>query len=202
MKEIVLATGNPGKVAEMQSVLQEFGFLVRPQSEFNLPEAIEDGRTFVENALKKARHACELTGLPAIADDSGLEVDALNGEPGIYSARYAQGGDTANNQKLLHNLRDIADRQARFVCVIVYLQHANDPTPLICQGMFAGEIARSSRGAHGFGYDPVFYLPDLDCHAAELDPKVKRQISHRGKALSELQLKLRSSKLETKPLSK
>ena len=145
MTKTVLATGNAGKVAEMQQTLRQFGFDVVPQSEFNLPEAVEDGLTFIENALKKARHACEMTGLPSIADDSGLEVDALNGAPGIYSARYAgQGGAAANNEKLLKALAGEAKRDARFVCVIVYLQHATDPTPLICQGFWTGRIA-----AHG-----------------------------------------------------
>lgn len=135
MTKVVLATGNQGKVAEMQQTLKEVGFDVVPQTDFNIPEAVEDGLSFVENAIKKARHACQLTHLPAIADDSGLEVDALFGAPGIYSARYAgDEGDAANNQKLLDALNGINNRRARFQCVIAYMQHANDPTPVICQG--------------------------------------------------------------------
>lgn len=195
LKEVVLATGNPGKVAEMQDSLGELGFKVRPQSEFNIPEAIEDGLTFVENAIKKARHACQLTGLAAIADDSGLEVDALLGAPGIYSARYAEGGDQANNDKLLRKLANSDQRSARFQCVIVYLAHAEDPTPLICEGTFEGAIARQAKGANGFGYDPVFYIPELGCHAAELSAEKKREISHRGKALKVLREKLQTRSL-------
>lgn len=198
MKKIVLATGNAGKVAEMQTTLQDFGFVVCPQVDFDIPEAVEDGLTFIENAIKKARHACQLTSLPAIADDSGLEVSALNGAPGIYSARYAEldqsgeRGDAANNEKLLREMTGISDRSARFHCVIVYLEHAADPTPIVCHGTLAGEIAQRPQGENGFGYDPIFYLPKLNCHAAELDPNVKRQISHRGQALAALQAALSS----------
>lgn len=186
-KRVVLATGNVGKVAEMQDALQEFGFEVLPQSQFNIPEAVEDGLSFVENAIKKARHACRLTNLPAIADDSGLEVEALNGEPGIYSARYAEGGDQANNEKLLGNLKDEANRKASFHCVLVFMQHELDPTPLICHGSWQGEIAIKPQGQGGFGYDPVFYIPELNKHAAELNKDEKRALSHRGKALAALQ---------------
>ena len=191
MSKVVLATGNPGKVAEMQSILEEFGLDVVPQSEFNLPEAVEDGLTFVENAIKKARHASKLTGLPAIADDSGLEVDALQGAPGIYSARYADGGDQANNEKLLSKLTGVTQRSARFQCLLVCMQHAEDPTPIICQGIWEGEIALSPKGDGGFGYDPVFYVPELGLHAAELDKQQKRELGHRGKALAQLQQHLR-----------
>lgn len=188
MSKIVLATGNPGKVAEMQSTLEEFGFEVVPQSEFEIPDAVEDGLSFVENAIIKARHASALTGLPAIADDSGLEVDALKGEPGIYSARYADGkGDAANNEKLLQELANTQNRAARFQCVIVFMQHANDPTPIICQGTWEGEIAMQAVGEHGFGYDPLFYVPELNCHSAQLEPAQKKRLSHRAKALSQLQ---------------
>jgi len=191
MTDVVLATGNQGKVAEMQKTLNELGFNVIPQSEFDLPEAIEDGLTFIENALKKARHACELTGLPAIADDSGIEVMALNGAPGIYSARYANGeGATANNEKLLNELADEPERNARFVCVIVYLQHAYDPTPLICQGFWEGTIAKTQTGENGFGYDPLFIVPELNCSAAELSAEQKGVLSHRAKALHSLQQQL------------
>lgn len=194
MSKVVLATSNKGKVAEMQLTLQEFGFDIHPQSEFNIPDAIEDGLSFVENAIKKARHASQLTDLPAIADDSGIEVDALSGAPGIYSARYADGedghGDAANNTKLLKAMNDITDRRARFQCVLVFMQHALDPTPIICQGTWEGLIAKVAKGDNGFGYDPLFYLPELDCHSAELDPSTKKKISHRGKALAALKEQL------------
>ena len=197
--KIVLATGNQGKVVEMQQTLQEFGFEVIPQSEFAIPEAVEDGLTFVENALKKARHACLGTGFPAIADDSGLEVDALQGAPGIYSSRYAQGPNdqtsdaNANNQKLLSALENVTDRTARFQCVIVYMQHANDPTPIICQGTWEGEIARAASGTNGFGYDPLFYVPSEQQHAAQLSAETKKQLSHRGQALASLKVALQNA---------
>lgn len=185
MKDVVLATGNPGKVKEMQCELETFGLNVLPQSDFNFPDAIEDGLSFVENAIKKARHACLHTGLPSIADDSGIEVDALNGAPGIYSARYANGkGDSENNLKLLKALEEQTSRSARYQCVIVYMRHARDPTPVICQGTWEGEIALSSKGSNGFGYDPIFYVPEHECNAAELDASQKKRLSHRAKALS------------------
>lgn len=188
MQKVVLATGNAGKVAEMQSRLERLGFDVVPQSEFDIPEAVEDGLTFVENALKKARHACELTGLPAIADDSGLEVRALQGAPGIHSSRYADGqGDDANNKKLLAALDGVEDRRARFQCVIVYLRHALDPTPIICQGSWQGEITDTPSGSAGFGYDPLFFVPDQNCTAAALSPEIKKSLSHRAQALTQLQ---------------
>lgn len=187
MTRVVLATSNPGKVEEMQLTLKDLGFEVLPQSSFDMPEAVEDGLTFVENALKKARHACKLTEMPAIADDSGIEVDALWGAPGIYSARYADGaGDAANNQKLLQEMRDVSDRTARFQCVIVYMLHPEDPTPIICQGSWEGQIAEAPVGDNGFGYDPIFYIPELKRHSAELSAQVKKQVSHRAKALAEL----------------
>ena len=192
---VVLATGNPGKVKEMQSVLQTFGLQVRPQSEFNVPEADETGLTFVENAIIKARNACLHTGMPAIADDSGLEVEALAGAPGIYSSRYAEGhagdADQANNNKLLTALNGESNRSARFQCVIVYLRHDKDPTPLICSGTWQGEIAQHPSGTGGFGYDPIFYLPALGCHSAELPVEQKKQISHRGQALAQLKIRLK-----------
>jgi XTP/dITP diphosphohydrolase len=194
MTKVVLATGNPGKVAEMQVVLQEFGLEVVAQSKFDIPEAIEDGLSFVENAIIKARHACQLTQLPAIADDSGLEVDVLDGAPGIYSSRYADGlGDQANNRKLLQAMAGNTNRAARFQCVIVFMQHAHDPTPIICQGAWEGEIATQAVGENGFGYDPIFYLPDHDCSSAELDPSIKKQLSHRAKALALLKNQLENS---------
>jgi len=191
MTKVVLATGNQGKVDEMQQTLAEFGLEIVPQSNFDIPEAIEDGLSFVENAIKKARHACLHTRLPAIADDSGLEVNALSGMPGIYSARYAiEQTDEANNRKLLDVLKDETDRRARFQCVLVYMLHANDPTPIICQGTWQGEIAKSEVGENGFGYDPIFYIPELGCHSAELEPEIKRKNSHRAKALAMLQTQL------------
>ncbi|MDH3326129.1 MAG: RdgB/HAM1 family non-canonical purine NTP pyrophosphatase [Gammaproteobacteria bacterium] len=188
-KNIVLATGNAGKVREIQAVLADYDIEVLPQSQFDIPEAIEDGLTFVENALIKARHASKLTGLPAIADDSGIEVDFLNGQPGIYSSRYAgeNGDNVANNTKLLGALKDVAKehRTARFQCVIVYLRHELDPTPIICQGTWEGHITESASGTQGFGYDPLFFIAAQNCTAAELESETKNQISHRGQALKE-----------------
>ena len=190
MKEIVLASSNPGKVREINQLLAELDLHARPQSEFGAEDAEETGLTFVENALLKARNATRHTDLPAVADDSGIEVDALNGAPGIYSARYAGAGasDQANLEKLLHALRDVpeAARTARFQCLMVYLRHAEDPTPLICQGTWEGRILFEPRGDHGFGYDPVFYVPTHDCSSAELPPEVKNTLSHRGQALRKL----------------
>jgi XTP/dITP diphosphohydrolase len=186
MQKVVLATGNAGKVAEMQRELQGFGLKVLPQTAFNFPDAVEDGLSFIENAIKKARHACMHTGLPSIADDSGLEVDALNGEPGIYSARYADNqGDEANNQKLLLALKSQDNRKARYQCVLAFMQHQNDPTPIICHGSWEGQIALIAKGDNGFGYDPIFYVPEFDCNAAELEPHQKKQLSHRAQALAQ-----------------
>ena len=197
MSKVVLATGNSGKVAEMQGILSDFGLEVVPQNDLEIADAIEDGLSFVENALIKARNACRHSKLPAIADDSGLEVGALNGAPGIYSARYANGaGDKANNMKLLQALEGTQDRSARFICVLVFLRHAEDPTPLICQGVWQGEIAMMEKGDHGFGYDPLFYVPEHNCHSAELDPALKKQISHRGKALKELKRRLGNTEID------
>lgn len=200
-QKIVLATSNPGKVAELQQHLQEFGFEVFPQSHFGFADAIEDGLSFVENAIIKARHACENTNLPAVADDSGLEVDALNGAPGIYSSRYYLGDgkdsspepsdiNAANNAKLLDALKDTTERGARFRCVIVYMRHALDPTPIICHGSWEGEIALETKGEYGFGYDPLFWVPEYGCHAAELEPAQKKLLSHRAKALIQLKTQL------------
>lgn len=197
MSKVVLATGNPGKVAEMQTALQDLGFDVVPQSDFTIGEAVEDGLTFVENALIKARYACQHTGLAAIADDSGLEVDALHGAPGIYSSRYAEDAkdyqgnkDQANNQKLLAALSGEKNRSARFHCVIVYMTHLDDPTPIICEGTWQGVIANSQAGDNGFGYDPLFYVPEHECHCAELSAAQKKQLSHRGKALNVLKQRI------------
>jgi len=188
--KVVLASGNKGKLAEFQQLLSEINFDVVPQSDFQIPEAIENGLSFVENALIKARHASRLTGLPAIADDSGLEVDVLNGAPGIYSSRFSgeNATDDKNNLRLLSLLQDTpqAERTARFQCLLVYLRHPEDPTPLICQGTWEGYIAFSAEGTNGFGYDPLFYLPELGCTSAQLDKAQKNTISHRGKAMAEL----------------
>ncbi|MGB5833146.1 MAG: RdgB/HAM1 family non-canonical purine NTP pyrophosphatase [Thiohalocapsa sp.] len=187
---IILASNNAGKVREINQLLAPADIHVRPQGELGIKEADETGLSFVENALLKARHAALAGGLPAIADDSGLEVDALNGAPGIYSARYAGPGasDRANCDKLLAALKDIpeASRTARFQCVMVYMRHAEDPTPLICQGTWQGAILDAARGSNGFGYDPVFYVPEQACSAAELPPSVKNSFSHRGQALMQL----------------
>lgn len=190
MKKVVLATSNVGKVNEMADLLSNFGLDVVPQSDFGLLDAEETGLTFIENAIIKARHAAKETGLPAIADDSGLEVDYLNGAPGIYSARYAgeNKSDQANYEKLLEAMRSAEDHQrlARFHCVLVYLRHANDPTPIICHGIFEGEITQTPSGTHGFGYDPVFYVHEHQSTMANIAPELKKQISHRGQALKQL----------------
>ena len=186
-RRVVLATGNPGKVSEMAGLLADYGFEVLPQSQFDVPEADETGLTFVENAIIKARNAAAHTGLPAIADDSGLEVDHLKGAPGIYSSRFAgpDANDQDNLKKLLHDMAGVAEgeRSARFQCLLVFMEHENDPTPVICQGTWEGSILREARGENGFGYDPVFYVPEHNCASAELAPEIKKQISHRGQAL-------------------
>lgn len=191
-QRVVLASGNRGKLQEFQSLLAGVGFDVVPQSEFDVPDADETGLSFVENAIIKARHACQLTGLPAIADDSGLEVDALLGRPGIYSSRFAgvdgEDKDAANNQKLLNSLEGLSqsERSARFQCVLVFMRHADDPTPLICQGSWEGLILHQAAGEGGFGYDPLFFVPEKNCASAELDKAEKNSISHRGKAMQQL----------------
>ena len=187
---VCLASNNAGKVREINQLLGESGITVVPQSEFDCPEAEETGLTFVENAIIKARNAALHSGLPAIADDSGIEVDALKGAPGIYSARYAGRGasDEANLRKLLGDLQGIpeAERTARFQCLMVYMRHAEDPTPLICQGTWEGRILAEPRGDNGFGYDPVFLVPELEHSAAELEADTKNRLSHRGQALRQL----------------
>jgi XTP/dITP diphosphohydrolase len=187
---IVLASNNAGKVREINQLLEGAGIRVVPQGDFGVPEADETGLSFVENAILKARNAAQHSGLPAIADDSGIEVDALHGAPGIHSARYAgpRASDADNVAKLLHALDSVpaSERDARFQCVLVYLRHAADPTPLICQGTWEGRILRAPRGANGFGYDPVFFVPTHGCSAAELDCTVKNDLSHRGQALRRL----------------
>ena len=187
---VVLASGNAGKVREFNQLLAGAHVEVLPQSSFGVPEAEETGLTFVENAILKARNAARHTGLPALADDSGIEVDALNGAPGIYSARYAGAGasDEENLYKLLATLEGVpeAQRVGRFQCVIAYLRHAEDPTPLICQGTWEGRILTAPRGANGFGYDPVFFVPQEGVSSAELPPETKNRLSHRGQALRKL----------------
>jgi XTP/dITP diphosphohydrolase len=192
MKKIVLASGNKGKLAEFSALFEAYSMSVVPQSDFSVPDVPETGTTCVENAIIKARHAAKLTGLPAISDDSGLVVDALNGEPGIYSARYAgeHGNDGANCDKLLHNLKGQTNRRARFLCVLVYMKHADDPTPIICEGQWHGEITEQAFGDGGFGYDPIFYVPAQQSTAAELNKSIKNKISHRGQALTLLMSKL------------
>ena len=191
----VLASGNPGKLREINELLAEANIEVVPQSEFAVPEAQETGLTFVENAILKARNAARHSLLPAIADDSGLEVDALDGAPGIYSARYAgpDSNDVDNNRRLLQALADVPEegRGARFQCVVVYLRHAEDPTPLVCQGTWEGRILTEERGERGFGYDPLFFVPEQGCASAELDPETKNRLSHRGQALRKLLAALR-----------
>ena len=190
MTTIVLATGNQGKVNELASLLAAQNIEIKPQSEFNVGEVAETGTTFVENAIIKARHAAKITGLPAIADDSGLEVDVLNGAPGVYSARYAgeNATDNDNTNKLLAALENVADEQrtARFHCVLVYMRHENDPTPLICHGVWQGSITREKIGEQGFGYDPVFWQADHKMTSAQLPRDLKNQLSHRGQVLKKL----------------
>lgn len=190
MEKVVLATGNKKKVEELNALLADLNYAVVPQSEFNVESVPETGTTFVENAIIKARHAARITGLPAIADDSGIEVDALLGRPGVYSARYAgeDASDQDNLEKLLEEMNGVPPvlRTARYWCVLVYMRHADDPTPIICQANWEGSLATEPSGEHGFGYDPIFNVPDLDCTAAELEPATKNQLSHRGKALAQL----------------
>jgi len=190
MHKIVLASNNKGKVREFSEMLSSLNMEVLPQATFNIDDADETGLTFVENAIIKARHASAIAGLPAIADDSGLEVDALNGAPGIYSARYSGEGatDEKNLLKLLDTLKDVPEekRSARFQCLLVYMRHAEDPTPLIFQGTWEGIITNEPQGENGFGYDPVFYVPTHHCCAARLGSDIKNSISHRGQALSKL----------------
>ncbi|YCI82199.1 XTP/dITP diphosphatase [Enterobacteriaceae bacterium] len=187
MQNVVLATGNAGKVRELAALLADFGLDIIAQTELGVDSADETGLTFIENAILKARHAARITGLPAIADDSGLAVDALGGAPGIYSARYAgeEATDRQNLEKLLAALESVPDdkRQAQFHCVLVYLRHAEDPTPLVCHGSWAGVIARTPAGEGGFGYDPIFYVLSVGKTAAELSRDEKSAISHRGQAL-------------------
>lgn len=192
MEKLILATNNPGKIAELQTILSPIHCI--SQTSLGIESIEETGLTFVENALLKARHICRLTNQPALADDSGLVVQALNGEPGIYSARYA-GEDATNEERinyLLEQMKDVPDnkRQAYFYCCIVMLQHADDPTPLIATGQLSGLIAKAAIGENGFGYDPVFYLPSHECTLAQIPAKIKNTISHRAEALHKLKQQL------------
>ena len=209
MKKIILASGNKKKLLELQSLLSGLALEVIPQSQFAIPDAVEDGLSFIENAIIKARHAAKLCGLPAIADDSGIAVDALAGVPGIYSARYASKSgvcknesgehddDAANNRFLLEALRDVPEekRGAQFHCVLVFMRHAEDPVPLVFHGVWSGSILFSPRGKNGFGYDPLFWVPTHQCSSAELDKEEKNLISHRGQAMQALLEQLRSDAL-------
>jgi len=195
--KLVLASANAGKIKELQQMLDKLGIEVIPQSTLNVPDIAETGLSFVENSLLKARNAAALTNLPAIADDSGLEVDFLHGAPGIYSARFSgeHATDASNREKLLQLMVDVPQEQrtARYQTLIVYMRHANDPTPIICQGTWEGSIASDEKGDGGFGYDSIFQVAETNCRAAELDKDTKNRLSHRGKAmanlLSELQLR-------------
>ena len=194
MQKLVLASNNAGKVKEFQALLAALNFQVIPQGELGIPSAEEPHFTFVENALAKARHASATSGLPALADDSGICAHALNGQPGVMSARFAgeQGDDAANNRKLIQELKDRADRGAHYVCALVFVNSANDPEPIIVQTRWYGQIVNQAVGSNGFGYDPHFFLQDQNCTAAQLDPVQKNLISHRAQALRELIVQLRS----------
>ena len=194
MKKLVVASSNPGKLRELAQLFEGMDYRLYPQSDFGVAEVPETGTTFVENAIIKARNAAQHTGFAAIADDSGIEVDALNGEPGVHSARFAGAGagDEANNALLVEKLRSVPEQQrsARYRAVIVYMRNAADPSPIICEGSWEGNIILEPRGAGGFGYDPYFYLPEQGCTSAELSADLKNLLSHRGQALRELLEKL------------
>ncbi|NOX91617.1 MAG: RdgB/HAM1 family non-canonical purine NTP pyrophosphatase [Gammaproteobacteria bacterium] len=189
-EKVVLASSNAGKLREINQIIGGLGMAAVPQSDFDVPDADETGLTFVENAILKARHAAQFTGLPAIADDSGLEVDVLDGAPGIYSARFAGTGasDADNLHKLLVELKTVPEEQrtARFQCLMVFMTHAEDPAPVICQGSWEGRILFAPQGENGFGYDPVFWVSGEQCSSAELSSGVKNRLSHRGQALQKL----------------
>ena len=194
MKKLVLASGNPGKLRELSALLDKLQYKIIPQSEFKVPDIAETGTTFVENAIIKARHAAKCTGHAALADDSGIVVDALNGEPGVYSARFSgsHASDESNNALLVEKLGSVpeAQRRARYQAVIVYMQNMSDPSPIICEGSWEGIIMLEAKGSGGFGYDPYFYLPDYGCTSAELSADEKNRVSHRGQALKLLLEKL------------
>jgi len=190
--QLVLASHNAGKLKELQAMLGD-AVQVRSVAEFSRVEPEETGLSFVENAILKARHAAKVSGLPALADDSGLAVDALGGAPGIYSARYAGGkDDAANNAKLLEALREVpdAERGAQFVCALALVRHAEDPLPILCEGLWHGRILHAPRGEHGFGYDPLFWVPECDCASAELPAAEKNRLSHRARAMAQLKQRL------------
>lgn len=195
MRRIVLASNNAGKVREISAMLADQDLRIESQSVFNVPEVAETGTTFIENAIIKARHASLVSGLPAIADDSGIEIMALDGRPGIYSARYAGEGasDQDNLEKLIEDVKQLPEdrRAARFVCLMVFLRHAGDPVPLVAEGIWNGIAITEPRGSSGFGYDPMFYVSSHDCTSAELPPAVKNQISHRGQALRKIVKQIR-----------
>ena len=192
LTELVLASHNAGKLKELQAMLGD-AVRVRSVAEFSTVEPEETGLSFVENAILKARHAARVSGLPALADDSGLAVDALGGAPGIYSARYADGqGDAANNAKLLEALHEVPDaaRGAQFVCALALVRHADDPLPILCEGLWHGRILHEARGTGGFGYDPLFWVPECDCASAELPAAEKNRLSHRARAMAQLKQRL------------
>ncbi len=198
MNKLVIATGNAGKLKELQALLADLNIEVISQRELGVGDAEETGLSFVENAILKARHAARITGLPALADDSGLAVDVLGGAPGIYSARYSGAGatDASNNEKLLQTLKEKRGDgpvAARFVCVLALVRHANDPLPIICEGLWEGEILSAPRGDQGFGYDPLFWLPAENMSSAELPRERKNQLSHRGQALALLRQRLQTA---------
>jgi XTP/dITP diphosphohydrolase len=188
MKQLVLASNNPGKLREFAQLLATIDFEVLPQAQFNVPEAEEPHVTFVENALAKARHAARLTGLPALADDSGICITALGGAPGVWSARFAgePKSDERNNQKMIADLQGQADRRAHYVCVLVFVRHADDPQPVIAEGEWHGEIVDTPQGENGFGYDPYFFVREKGCTVAQMAAADKNAMSHRGKALRQL----------------
>ncbi len=194
VQQVVLASSNPGKLREISEILAGIDLGIYPQSQFDVPDIAETGKTFIENALIKAKNAATYTGLPAIADDSGIEIDALNGAPGIHSARYAGEGasDEANLLKLIEAVKQLPEdkRTARFVCYMVYLRNAEDPAPVIAEGIWEGIAVTEPKGTNGFGYDPMFFVPSHNCTSAELASEVKNQLSHRGQALRSLLTKL------------
>lgn len=200
MRRVVVASGNPGKLRELQALLDPLGIHAVPQASLGIADAEEPHETFLDNALAKARHASRASGLPALADDSGLCVDALDGAPGVHSAYFAgtagsrEERDARNNRRLLEKLG--SDRRAHYVCCLVLVRRADDPSPLVAEGRWDGEIARAPRGTNGFGYDPYFYLPELGKTAAELEPEHKNRISHRGQALARLAALLKDADLD------
>lgn len=197
MRKIVLASNNQGKIREFKNIFQKYNVEIIPQQDLEVPDVDEPFYTFIENSLHKARHCAKHTGLPALADDSGLCVTALNGAPGVYSARYAgePKSDQANIDKLITNMNNINNREAYFYCSLVFIRHEHDPQPIVADGIFYGEIDYIQKGNNGHGYDPIFYIPEYKKTAAEISNEIKNKISHRGKAIQQLQEKLESLKL-------